>query len=148
MDSELPETANLMWIQSLYKKNRKLNAVSFHSEKEKHPSRNIIQLHHENEIVIDPNYINQIMQDWYIQTSNTAQPQRETLPDFLVDLHLELPQISPDTNMPTEEITAAEVEEAINDAHKISAPGPSGQTITLCKLLFQEIPSIFTAAIN
>jgi hypothetical protein len=66
MDSELLETANQMWIQSLYKKNRKLNAVSFHSEKEKHPSRNIIQLHHENEIVIDPNGINQIMQDWYI----------------------------------------------------------------------------------
>ncbi len=27
-------------------------------------------------------------------------------------------------------------------------PGPSGQTITIFKLLFQEIPGIFTAAIN
>jgi hypothetical protein len=30
----------------------------------------------------------------------------------------------------------------------MSAPGPSGHTITLYKLLFQEIPNIFTAAIN
>jgi hypothetical protein len=40
------------------------------------------------------------------------------------------------------------VEAAINDAKEISAPGPTGQTITLYKLLFQEIPEIFTAAMN
>jgi hypothetical protein len=89
------------------------------------------------------------MQDWYIHTGNTAQPQTETLPDFLADLPLELPKISPEhQDMFTEEITAADVEEAINDAHEISARGPSGQTIILHKLLFQDIPSIFTAAIK
>ncbi len=30
----------------------------------------------------------------------------------------------------------------------MSAPGPSGHTITLYKILFQEIPSILTSAIN
>ncbi len=30
----------------------------------------------------------------------------------------------------------------------MSAPGPTGQTITLDKLLFQEIPDILTAAVN
>jgi hypothetical protein len=29
-----------------------------------------------------------------------------------------------------EEISSAEVEDAINEAHKVSNPGPSGQTIT------------------
>jgi hypothetical protein len=40
------------------------------------------------------------------------------------------------------------VEEVINDALEISAPGPSGQTITLFKLIFQEISGIFTPALN
>ncbi len=47
-----------------------------------------------------------------------------------------------------EEISSSEIEEAINEAKEVSAPGPSGQTITLYKLLYQEIPSIFTAALN
>jgi hypothetical protein len=41
-----------------------------------------------------------------------------------------------------------EVEDAINEAQEASAPGPSGQTITLYKILNQELPGIFTAAIN
>ncbi len=36
----------------------------------------------------------------------------------------------------------------INESHEISAPGPTGQMITLYKLRFQEIPGIFTAAMN
>jgi hypothetical protein len=75
--------------------------------------------------------------------------QIETLSDFLQDQQLELPQISPEhQDMLEEEITPSEVEDAINEAKEMSAPGPSGHTITLYKLLFQEIPSIFTAAIN
>jgi hypothetical protein len=89
------------------------------------------------------------MQDWYGHTANLAQEQTETLADFLSDLELDLPQISLEhQDMLTEEITPDEVEDAINEAHEISAPGPSGQTITLYKLLFQEIPHILTASIN
>jgi hypothetical protein len=50
--------------------------------------------------------------------------------------------------MLTVEITPAKVEDAIDEAHEINAPGPSGQTITLYKLLFREIPNILTAAVN
>jgi hypothetical protein len=50
--------------------------------------------------------------------------------------------------MLVEEITPMEIEDAINEAKETSAPGPSGQTITLYKLLFQEIPGILTAALN
>ncbi len=39
-----------------------------------------------------------------------------------------------------EEMYQAGVEDTINEAHKISAPGLSRQTIILFKLLFQEIP--------
>jgi hypothetical protein len=35
-----------------------------------------------------------------------------------------------------------------NENHEVSAPGPTGQTIILYKLIFQEIPDIFTAAVN
>jgi hypothetical protein len=45
---------------------------------------------------------------------------------------MDLPQISPEhKDIPDEEITPDEVENAINEAHEISALGPSGQTITL-----------------
>jgi hypothetical protein len=47
-----------------------------------------------------------------------------------------------------EEIYQEEVEDTINEAYEISALGLLEQTINLFKLIFQEIPGIFTAAIN
>jgi hypothetical protein len=48
------------------------------------------------------------------------------------DIQLDLPQIDPETrDLLDEEITREEVESAINEAQEISAPGPTGQTITL-----------------
>jgi hypothetical protein len=89
------------------------------------------------------------MQDWYANTADVEHVQKETLNDFLLDQQLELPQISQELQeMLTEEITPMEVEEAINEAQEASAPGPSGQTITLFKILNQELPGIFSAAIN
>ncbi len=62
------------------------------------------------------------MQDWYVQTANTGQPQTKMLSVFLADQQLELPQICPEhQNMLTEKITSAEVEDAINEAHEIRA---------------------------
>jgi hypothetical protein len=68
---------------------------------------------------------------------------------MLKELIRDVPQISQEhRNLLHEEISSAEVEGVINDAHGIRAPGPTGQTITFFKLLFQEIPGIFSAAIN
>jgi hypothetical protein len=117
--------------------------------KEKHPSRNIDQLHHNNEIITNPERIIQIMQDWYAHTADFEHLQNETLPDFLTDQQLELPQIDSELqDMLIEEITPREVEDAIKEAKERSAPGPSGHTITLYKPLFPEIPGIFTSAMN
>ncbi len=150
LDAELLEAAKNTRIQNFYKsKNGKLNSVSFQSVKEKQPSRNISRLHFNNETVTDPDRIIQIMQEWYEHTANAAQPQRETLADFLEDQQMELPQIGQDLQeMLIEDISPSEIEEAINDAKEISAPGPSGQTITVYKLLFQEIPNLLTSALN
>jgi hypothetical protein len=150
IDAEILETAKQMRIQNFYKsKNGKLNLVSFQSVKEKHPSRNIDQLYHNNETITDPERIIQVMQEWYAHTAESDHLQTETLPDFLNEQQLELPQISLEyQDMLVEEITPNEVENAINEAKEMSAPGPSGHTITLYKLLFQEIPNIFTFAIN
>jgi hypothetical protein len=139
-----------MRVQNFYKsKNGKMNSISFHSVKERHQSRDIRQLQHNNELITDPERIIQIMQDWYANTANVEHVQTETLSEFLQDQQLELPQISPELqDMLTEEITPMEVEEAINEAQEMSAPGPSGQTITLFKILNQELPGIFSAAIN
>jgi hypothetical protein len=55
------------------------------------------------------------MQDWYdVHTVNTEHLRLETLPDFLTDLNLELPQINLEHHdMVYEEITETEGEEAI-----------------------------------
>ncbi len=150
LDAELLESAKQMRIQNFYKsKNGKLNSVSFHSVKEKHPSRNIDQLFHNNETITDPERIIQVMQEWYANTAETDHIQTETLPAFLHEQQIDLPKISPEhQDMLVEEITPNEVENAIKEAKEMSAPGPSGHTITLYKLLFQEIPNIFTSAIN
>ncbi len=77
-----------------------------------------------NEVVTDPDYLVQIMQDWYIHTANTAHPQMEILPDFIADLHLKLPQVNQEhQDMLNEQITEADMEKAINDAHENSVPG-------------------------
>jgi hypothetical protein len=89
------------------------------------------------------------MQEWYKSTASRDLDQAEILSDMLDDLQLELPQNSLDIQgLLDEKISQDEVEHAINEAHEISAPGPTGQTITLYKLLFQEIPGISTAAMN
>jgi hypothetical protein len=150
LDAEILEAAKNTRIQNFYKsKNGKLNSVSFQSVKEKQASRNIGKLHFNNETVTDPDRIIQIMQEWYENTANATQPQRETLTDFLQDQQIELPQIGQELQeMLIEDISPSEIEEAINDAKEISAPGPSGQTITVYKLLFQEIPNLLTSALN
>ncbi len=89
------------------------------------------------------------MQEWYESMASHDWDQIETLSDRLDDLQVELPQISPGVqDHLDEELTCEEVENAINEAHEVSAPGPTGQTITFYKLLFQEIPDILTAAVN
>ncbi len=71
------------------------------------------------------------MQEWYEHTANTAQPQRETLADFLIDQQLELPQIGPDLqDILLEEITPAEIQESIKRQKKL-AQAPQGRP-SLC----------------
>jgi hypothetical protein len=47
-----------------------------------------------------------------------------------------------------EEFTTQEVKQAILEAYEVSAPGPSGQTISFFKLLFIAIPTTMTAVLN
>ncbi len=47
-----------------------------------------------------------------------------------------------------DEFTTQEDKQAISEANEISAPGPSGQTISFFKLLFMAIPTTMTVALN
>jgi hypothetical protein len=76
-------------------------------------------------------------------------PQLETLDSFLACHNVNLPQIDEDQcAMLEEEFTTEEIKMAISEANEVSAPGPSGQTITFFKLLFMAIPNIMTSALN
>ena len=89
------------------------------------------------------------MQDWYQSTANSSHSQAMTLTDFLAKHEIQLPQISDsDLNMLESPFAPEELQTAIKAVHENSASGPSGQSIALFKLLFIEIPSLMTAAIN
>jgi hypothetical protein len=89
------------------------------------------------------------MQQWYEETAERATPQARTLQEFLESHRIQLPQITEDQkDMLDDEFTITEVQDALNDANDVSAPGPSGQNIAFYKLLFADIPNIMTQAIN
>jgi hypothetical protein len=72
------------------------------------------------------------------RSGNTAErvvPQMETLASFLTRHELNLPQLDEDQcAMLEEEFTPEEVKAAISEANEVSAPGPSGQTISFVRL--------------
>jgi hypothetical protein len=43
-----------------------------------------------------------------------------------------------------DEFTIKEVQDALNYANDVSAPGPSGKTLQFYKLIFADIPNIMT----
>jgi hypothetical protein len=89
------------------------------------------------------------MQAWYERTAERVLPQTETLSAFLARHHSDLPQIDDDQKEALEEeFTIDEVKQAISEAHEVSAPGPSGHTITFYKLLFCAMPHTMTKALN
>jgi exonuclease III len=140
LESEVKDKAKQLRIQNFYKsKNGKLNATSFYSVKDRQPSRTIKEIWHNDQSITDPEEIVKTMQEWYEVTASRELDQAETLTDMLHDLQMELPQISPENReLLDEEISQTEIENAINEAQEVSAPGPTGQTITLYKLLIQS----------
>ncbi len=122
---------------------------TFHCTKEKRVPRKIHTLHHEGRVICHQEEIVQVMQQWYEERAERATPQTRTLKEFLESHHIQLPQITEDQkDMLDDEFTIAEVQDALNDANDVSAPGPSGQNIAFYKLLFADIPNIMTQAVN
>jgi len=89
------------------------------------------------------------MQQHYEVTATEKPPQTETLPHFLESLQITLPQLSDQQKEALqEEITQNEIITALQEASENSASGPSGQSISFFKLIFCQIPELFTMAMN
>jgi hypothetical protein len=83
------------------------------------------------------------------ETLECTTPQTRTLQEFLTSHNIQLLQITEDQkDMLDDEFTTNKVQEALDDANDVSAPGPSGHNIASFKLLFADIPHIMTRAIN
>jgi hypothetical protein len=149
-DLEAKDTASHMRISNFYKTGiGKMQPETFYCIKNVNRSRDINSLRHEGVEVTDPDQIVATMQAWYERTAERALPQIETLPDFLARHHTDLPQIEDDQKEALEEeFSVDEVKYAIKEAHEVSAPGPSGQTIAFYKLLFLIMPNMMTRALN
>jgi hypothetical protein len=149
-DIEAKDTASRMRISNFYKTGiGKMQPETFYCIKNPNRSRDINSLRHEGAVVTDPDQIVATMQAWYERTAERALPQTETLTDFLARHHTDLPQIEEDQKEALEEeFSVDEVKHAIKEAHEVSAPGPSGQTIAFYKLLFLIMPNMMTRALN
>ena len=147
---EARDTAAQMRIEHFYRNEiGKLKPATFRCTREKTRSRKIRKLEFEGEEKTNEDEIAEIMDRWYQETANKEQEQTETLQAFLEKNRIRLPKITDEERDEMEkEITREEVEEALRDAKTNTAPGPTGQTITYYRLLYQEIPDIFTEAIN
>jgi hypothetical protein len=149
-DIEAKDTASRMRISNFYKTGiGKMQPETFYCIENVNRSRDINLLRHEGALVTVPDQIVATMQAWYERTAERALPQTETLTDFLARHHTDLPQIEDDQKEALEEeFSVDEVKQAINEAHEVSAPGPSGHTIAFYKLLFLTMPNMMTRALN
>ena len=149
-DIEAKAQAAHMRIRNFYRSQTgKMVPETFSCIKDSKRDRTIHRLEHEGRDITAPEEIVDIMQKWYETTAQQAQPQLLTLDEFLQESDLQLPQLSPeDCDELEAEFTMEEVKEAIKEAKVVSAPGPSGQTITFYKLLFSQTPELMTKALN
>jgi hypothetical protein len=150
METESREQAAQMRIRNFYKTGTgKMNPETFYCIKEKQTSREIHSLTVDGRNITDPEEIVQIMQNWYEDTAQHSTPQTTTLPEFLDQNKIILPQLTDEQkNDLAEEFTTDEVSDALKEAQEKSAPDPSGQNISFYKLLFMLTPALMTAAIN
>ena len=149
-DLEAKAQAAHMRISNFYKsRTGKMVPETFSCIKDTQRDRTIHRLEHEGREVTDTEEIEEIMQKWYEATAQQAHPQLLTLDDFLRENELQLPQLTPEECEDLEaEFTLDEVKQAIAEAKVVSAPGPSGQTISFFKLLFMQAPELMTKALN
>ncbi len=147
---EAKDVASTLRIKNFYTTNTgKMVPETFDCIKESKKNRTIHTLQHEGRLITDTTEITEVMQKWYERTAELVLPQLETLDSFLARHNINLPQIDEDQcAMLEEEFTTEEIRNAISEANEVSAPGPSGQTITFFKLLFMAIPNIMTSALN
>jgi exonuclease III len=149
-DIEVKSKASHMRINNFYKSNiGKMVPETFLCTKDPKKDRNIHRLEHEGRDITAPEDIIDIMHKWYESTAEKAHTQLTTLDDFLHKHNLQLPQLSQeDCEELEQEFTQEEVKQALAEAKVVSAPGPSGQTISIFKLLFMHAPSLMTQALN
>ena len=149
-DIEAKDQASRMRISNFYKTvNGKMLPESFFCIKEPKSNRSITRLEHEGRDVTDPEEIVDIMQKWYETTAEQVPEQLMTLSDFLTHNDLQLPQLSTeDCEELEQDFSIDEVKQALAEAKIVSAPGPSGQTISFFKLIFMHVPILMTQALN
>ena len=149
-DLEAKDAASQLRISNFYKdRTGRMVPETFSCIKDGKRSRTIHRLDHEGRTITDPEEIVDVMQKWYECTAEHAPQQLLTLDQFLQEQDLHLPQLSAeDCSDLEEEFTVEEVRQAISEAKAVSAPGPSGQTISFFKLLFMHTPHLMTQALN
>jgi len=148
---EMKDTAKESRISTFYKANTGKNVpITYTCTKEKRNKTNITCIQKEDgTLTTDEEDIHTIMQNWYKDTADKPHDQGITLQDFLTQQKINLPKITDEqAEFLEEEFSTIEIYQAIQAANETSASGISGQSISMYKLLFLEIPELFTAAMN
>jgi hypothetical protein len=128
-------------------KTGKNNAYTFQVVKERKSKKQIKKLRVGNEEVQEPGEIMIKLQQKYQGIVGQPYETEMELDEFLNKYEVEFDLIN-DGNWMENEFTPEEVLEAIKNATKNAAPGPSGRTPSLYAYIYSEIPLLFTKAIN
>jgi hypothetical protein len=148
-DSDHIEMASRMRISHFYQSSSGQNvAASFYVCKDR-KGGGIKKLIQDWREIVDPCSIIEKLTDAYVSKVGIPFNPSMTLNDFLDKYDVELPRIdSNEYDFMGTEFTKEELKEVLQSSKKLSAPGPSGQGISLFKYIYKMIPHTFLRALN
>ena len=130
--------------------NGKGTAASFYVTRELKSKKTIQKLVNDNgQEITESQEIVEKLEDNYKSAVGSAFVPNMRLVDFLERYGVEMPKLAEEEQQSlNEDVTKEEIQLALSSAKVRSSPGPSGQSISIFKYLFSQIPKLMTAAIN
>ena len=134
-------------VKSFYRnKNGKVNSTTFKELKEPRKTNRISEILTEDGARIKDNKkIHQIFEDKYRAATTTQNVREETLEDYLGDNAMDVIEADRQINEP---FNHDEIKRTLRKTKTRTAPGPSGDTINMYRLIYAVMPNLMLKGIN
>ena len=134
-------------VKSFYRnKNGKVNSTTFRELKEPRKTNRISEILTEDGARIKDNKkIHQIFEDKYRAATTTQNVREATLEDYLGDNAMDVIEADRQINEP---FNHDEIKRTLRKTKTRTAPGPSGDTINMYRLIYAVMPNLMLKGIN